>query len=91
MPKLAKNAAKYPDTPDSIIARLSRAWERDDGPFQKELLEIAYSHGHVSIAEQIGARRETLWRYKTGTARAPLETLIKIMAAVGAKLVVVRR
>jgi probable addiction module antidote protein len=93
MPKLAKNAPKYPDTPDSIIARLSGAWERDDDPmaFQKELLEIAYSHGHVSIAEQVGVRRETLWRYKTGTARAPFETLIKIMAAVGAKLVVVRR
>ena len=93
MPKLAKNAPKYPDTPDSIIARLSRAWARDDDTmaFQKELLEIAYSQGHVSIAEQVGVRRETLWRYKTGTARAPLETLIKIMAAVGAKLVVVRR
>ncbi len=59
--------------------------------FQKELLEIAYSHGHVSIAEQVGVRRETLWRYKAGTVRAPFETLVKIMAAVGAKLVVVRR
>ena len=27
----------------------------------------------------------------TGTVRAPFETLVKIMAAVGAKLVVVRR
>ena len=32
MPKLAKNAPKCPDTPDSIVARLSRAWQRDDDP-----------------------------------------------------------
>ena len=51
----------------------------------------ARSHGHVSTAEQVGVRRETLRRYKAGTVLAPFETLVKIMAAVGAKLVVVRR
>jgi DNA-binding phage protein len=50
----------------------------------------AYSQGHVSIAEQVGVRRETLWRYKTGAVRAPFKTLVKIMAAVGVKLVVAR-
>src|ERR1700680_314305 len=89
MPKLAKKTLKYPDTPNSIVARLSRAWERDNDPmaFQKVLLDIAYSQGHVSIAEQVGVRRETLWRYKTGAVRAPFKTLVKIMAAVGVKLV----
>ena len=92
MPKLAKKTLKYPDTPNSIVARLSRAWERDNDPmaFQKVLLDIAYSQGHVSIAEQVGVRRETLWRYKTGAVRAPFKTLVKIMAAVGVKLVVAR-
>jgi len=62
MPKLAKKAPKYPDTPNSIVARFSSAWERDNDPmaFQKVPLDIAYSQGHVSIAEQVGVRRETL-------------------------------
>ncbi len=93
MSKLSKDAPEYQDTPDSIVARLNGTWEHDDEAmaFQKELLEIVYSKGHVSIAEQVGVRRETLWRYKTGAARTPLETLVKIMAALGVKLAVVRR
>jgi probable addiction module antidote protein len=90
MPKLAKNAPKYPDTPNSIVAHLSRVLERDDPmTFQKVLLDIAFNHGLASVAEQAEVRRETLWRYKTGTVRAPFDTLVKIMAAVGIKLVVV--
>jgi probable addiction module antidote protein len=92
MPKLAKNAPQYRGAPNSIVAHLSRVLERDDPmTFQKVLLDIAYSHGPASIAEKVGVRRETLWRYKTGIVRAPFETLVKIMAAIGAKLVVVHR
>jgi hypothetical protein len=58
--------------------------------FQKLLLGIAYDYyGAASIAQCAGVRRETLWRYKTGAAKAPLEALDKIMGLLGAKLAVV--
>jgi DNA-binding phage protein len=41
------------------------------------------------VAERAGVRRETIWRYETGETAAPFETLVKIIAAVGAKLIIV--
>ena len=72
------------------IAKLGKALENDVATFQQALLDIACNDPYVQVdvAEQTGIRRETLWRYKTGT-RASLATLLKIMAVVGAKLAVV--
>jgi predicted transcriptional regulator len=58
--------------------------------FQKVLLGYARSrHAQALIAEQAGVRRETIWKYETGAATAPLEVLVKIIAAIGAKLVII--
>ena len=87
MPKLTEDR----DRSKNIAMHLSAILQRDDPlTFQKVLLDIACSHHELSsLVEQVGVRRETLWRYKTGAARAPFETLVKIMAVVGVKLVVV--
>jgi DNA-binding phage protein len=58
--------------------------------FQNVLFDIALSHRPLeSIAEQVGIRRETIWRYKTGTHRAPFKILLRIMGVIGAKFIVV--
>jgi DNA-binding phage protein len=85
MPKVAKNAQ------DNMVEHLNRVLALD-GPmtFQKVLLNYACSrHELTRVAEQAGARRESIWRYRTGETAAPLETLVKIIAVVGAKLVII--
>src|ERR1700737_267720 len=86
MPEVIKNG------PNNVIERLNMIMKLE-GPmtFQKVLLNIAHSqHGLAFIAEQAGVRRETIWRYKTGAARAPFETLVKIIALIGGELVIGR-
>jgi DNA-binding phage protein len=76
---------------DHTIAHLNRILKLD-GPvtFQKVLFDIALSHQSLaSVAEQVGVRRETVWRYKTGACRAPFETLVKLIGVIGAKFVIV--
>jgi len=82
---------KRPKKPSPNIAeQLNRLLQLGDAiAFQKLLLDIAQSHHSLgSVAEQVGVRRETIWRYRSGT-RAPLETLVRIIALIGTKLVVV--
>jgi DNA-binding phage protein len=85
MPKVTKNG------PNNMVEHLNRVLALDEPmTFQKVLL--GYARGHhdlMLLAEQVGVRRETIWRYETGAATAPLETLVKIIAAVGAKLVII--
>ena len=87
MPKPAtRNASRI------TIERLNSVLKLDDPmTFQKVLLDCALSHHAVtSLAKQIGVRRETIWRYRTGDAQAPFGTIVKIIAVMGAKLVIVR-
>jgi DNA-binding phage protein len=85
MSKLNKNA------PINILDHLNRVLNRDDPmTFQKVLLDIAHSHhGLALVAKQVGVSRETIWRYRTGYSPAPFEILVKIIAMIGAKLVIV--
>ena len=73
-----------------MVEHLNRVLALDDPmTFQKVLLGYARSrHDLTLLAEQVGVRRETIWRYETGAATAPLQVLVKIIAAIGAKLVI---
>ena len=84
MPKRTKKLS-----PNSV-EQLNRSLQLGDSiAFQKVLLDIAQSHHSLeSIAEQVGVRRETIWRHRSST-RAPFETLVRIMALIGTKLVIV--
>jgi DNA-binding phage protein len=75
-------------TPDK---RLNKVLRSDDPmTFQKVLLDLVLGHhGVAEVSRQAGVRRETIWRYRTGAAQAPFETLVKIIALIGAKLVIV--
>ena len=85
MPKITKNA------PNNMVEHLNRVLALDDTiAFQKVLLSYARSrHASALVAEQAGVRRETIWKYETGASTAPLEVLVKIIAAIGAKLVII--
>jgi DNA-binding phage protein len=74
-----------------LIAHLNRVLSlQDPMTFQKTLLEFAHGHFELKqIANLTGARRETVWRYRTGAARAPFGTIVKIVALLGAKVVIV--
>jgi DNA-binding phage protein len=85
MAKLTKNP------PNNMIEHLNEVLSLDDPiTFQRVLLDYARGrHELASIAEQAGVRRETIWRYETGATAAPFETVIKIIVAIGAKLIIV--
>ena len=74
-----------------MVEHLNRVLARNDPiTFQKVLLGYARGrHELALVAEQAGVRRETIWRYETGAATAPLEVLAKIIAAIGVKLVII--
>jgi DNA-binding phage protein len=85
MPEINENAR------NGVIEHLNRVLALDDAmTFQKLLLSYARSRDELTrIAEQVGVRRETIWRYETGAATAPFEVLVKIIAVIGAKLVII--
>jgi DNA-binding phage protein len=85
MSKITKNAQ------NNMVEHLNRVLVVNDPmTFQKVLLGYARGrHELALVAEQAGVRRETIWRYETGAAKAPLEVLVKIIAAIGAKLVII--
>jgi DNA-binding phage protein len=76
---------------DHTIEHLNRILTvADPMTFQRVLFDIALSPQPLeSITEQVGIRRETIWRYKTGTHRAPFKILVKVMGVIGAKFIVV--
>ena len=84
MPKITKN------TRNNMVEHLNRVLALNDPiTFQKVLLGYARGrHELALVAEQAGVRRETIWRYETGAATAPLEVLVKIIAGIGAKFVI---
>jgi DNA-binding phage protein len=83
--------AKHTKSQNDLIDHLNNVLIVGDSiAFQKLLLHYACGrHGVALVAEQAGVRRETIWRYGKGEVAAPLETLVKIIAAVGAKIIVV--
>jgi len=85
MDTLTKNAQ------NNMIEHLNKVLSLDDPmTFQKVLLDYARGrHELTLVAERAGVRRETIWRYETGQTAAPLEILVKIIGAVGAKLIIV--
>jgi DNA-binding phage protein len=85
VPKLTKK------TPDKVVEHLNRVLSSNDAlTFQKVLLDFVHGHYDLAqVAKQAGVRRETIWRYRTGAAQAPFETLVKIIALIGAKFVIV--
>jgi DNA-binding phage protein len=79
------------NTSNDVVAHLDKVLNLENPmTFQMMVLEIACSRYEMAfVAKQAGVRRETLWRYRTGAVRAPFEALIKILAVIGAKVLIV--
>jgi DNA-binding phage protein len=57
---------------------------------QKVLLNTVHGYFEAGeVAERIGVRRETIWRYRTGIAKAPFGVIVKLIGLLGAKVVIV--
>jgi DNA-binding phage protein len=89
--KKSRTRPRPKNTSNDIVAHLNKVLNLENPmTFQMMVLEIACSRHEIAfVAKQAGVRPETLWRYRTGAARTPFETLIKILAMIGAKLLIV--
>jgi DNA-binding phage protein len=85
MSQLAKTA------PGTAVEYLNRILcSADPITFQKVLLNIV--HGYFEegeVAERVGVRRETIWRYRTGITKAPFGVIMQLIGLLGAKVVIV--
>ena len=75
---------------NELVVHLNRILSlHDPMTFQKMLLDCVHSfHDTAQVAKQARVRRETIWRYRTGAAQAPFGTIVKIVALLGARLVI---
>jgi probable addiction module antidote protein len=75
--------------PDKIVAHLTHAREqRDRTAFPLALMEVVRAHGVSTISERTGLRRETIHRTLNGKQKPTFYFVVKLLAAVGVKLVV---
>ena len=81
---------KVSKKPADVAKRLSRALDKSETEFTTALVEVIKEHGGIaSMAKKIGVSRHTLYRYEWATDRPMLETVVKMTAACGLKLIVV--
>jgi len=81
--------SKLSRKPEDIAVRLSRALERSGTEFTTALVEVIKERGMTAMAKEIGVSRHTLYRYEWATDRPLLETVVKMTAACGFRLLVV--
>jgi probable addiction module antidote protein len=81
------DAAKYFTTPESVIELLNDAFESGHAPYIANALGVAArSEGMTRIAAKSGVNRQALYTALSENGNPTLETLLKVMAALGIKL-----
>jgi probable addiction module antidote protein len=86
---MSKTPSKYCGHPKKIVAHLSRALEQEEmSAFPQALMEVVREHGVSSIAKRCGVQRETIYRALSGKQKPTFHMVVKVLAAVGVKLVV---
>ena len=84
----AFDAAEYLDSPEMIAEYLTEALETDDEMFiTKAIGTAARAQGMATVAETAGVSRENLYRALSGNTRPEIETIRKVLAALGVQLV----
>jgi probable addiction module antidote protein len=90
MAKLATtpfDAAKYITAPEHVVDLLNDAFESGHAPYIASALGVvARSEGMSSIAAKTGVNRQALYTALSDDGNPTLETLLKVMAAIGVKL-----
>lgn len=81
------DAAKYFTTPESVIDLLNDALESEHAPYITNALGvIARSEGMTKLAAKTGVNRQALYTALGENGNPTLETLLKIMSALGIRL-----
>lgn len=81
------DAAKYIDTPEAVVAFLEDALESGDAGYVAHALGIlARSKGMTMVAEKAGLGRESLYKGLKEGGNPHLETVLKVVSALGLRL-----
>jgi probable addiction module antidote protein len=72
-----------------VALNLTTALDKSADAFISVLMDTIRSQGITSMARRTGVSRHTLYRYVWGTDRPMFETVVKLTAACGVKLIVV--
>jgi probable addiction module antidote protein len=83
------DAAKYIDTPEAVAAFLEDALESGDAGYVAHALGIlARSKGMKMVAEKAGLGRESLYKGLKEGANPQLDTVLKVVQALGLRLTI---
>ncbi len=81
------DAAKYFTTPESVIELLNDALESGHAPYIANALGVAArSEGMTKIAAKSGINRQALYTALSENGNPTLDTLLKVLAALGVRL-----
>ena len=81
------DGAKYFTTPDSVIELLNDAFESGHAPYIANALGVAArSEGMTKLAAKTGINRQALYTALSENGNPTLETLLKVMSAMGIRL-----
>ena len=79
--------ADYLDSPEAIEAYLEAAFETNDAALVAAALgDVAKAEGMKRIADQSGLSRESLYRALSANGDPKLDTILKVLSAVGVTL-----
>jgi probable addiction module antidote protein len=82
------DAADYLDSPETIAAYLTDALETNDPAFISLAIgTVARARGMTQIAGESGLSRESLYKSLNGQSKPEFDTVRKVLAALGVKLV----
>ena len=83
------DSAEYLETPEDMAAYLEACLEIADGDaafIAKALGNIARAKGMSQVARDAGVSRESLYKALSGERTPSLETVLKVISALGIKL-----
>jgi probable addiction module antidote protein len=81
------DSAKYLDTAEARAAYMTEALATEDASFIAEALgTVAKASGMSAVAREAGLSRENLYRSLSGDTNTKLETVVRVLRALGVKL-----
>ena len=81
------DAAKYSREPEDVVEFLNDALESGHAPYIAAVLgDIARSQGMTKLAAKTGVNRQALYTALSENGNPTLETLLKVLAAMGVRL-----
>lgn len=82
------DVADHLNDAETIAAYLTEAFESNDAAvIARSIGTVARSKGMAGVAERAGVSRESLYKSLNGQSKPEFETIRKILAALGVKLV----